>query len=60
VVVVVVVVVLMAVLGVPLGIVRPRLGLLAGRGNRHAVRCPPNRAIASPPWLPERSWSASS
>jgi hypothetical protein len=38
VVVVVVVVVLMAALGVLLGIVRPRLGLLAGRENGHAVR----------------------
>jgi hypothetical protein len=23
---------------------------MAGRGNRHAVRCPPDRGIASPPW----------
>jgi hypothetical protein len=55
VVVVVMVVVLMAALGVPLGIVGSRLGLLAGRGNRHTVRCPPDRGIASPPWLTGRS-----
>jgi hypothetical protein len=54
-VVVVVVAVLMAALGVPFGIVRLRLGLLTERGNRHTVRYPPNRDIASPPWLAERS-----
>jgi hypothetical protein len=55
VVVVVMVVVLMAAPGVLLGVVRPRIGLLAGRENRHAVRCPPNRGIAGPPWLTERA-----